>query len=533
MTTGAGKTNWNWYTRLRQSGIKYKRMKLRVDKKSAQPAYLQIKEQVTALIASGALAPGQVLPSSRQLAQELGLARNTVLQAFLELAADHWIESRPGGKTYVSKKPPTKVIADVAKPKAEPPQPSAPVKMDYTSFKFNGESFAMPRYYERWQGPEPYISFAKALPDPDQFPFGRIKKVSSNLLWYPEEFFFDRGHPQGHQPLVEHLEQVLTREMIDMSEGSNEVVICAGFQVGLNMLLGLLHRQGMAVAVENPTFASILNALISRHIPYLPVPMEHDGMDVDFLARNVEAKKIGLIITVPSLQNPTATVMSDEKRKALLRIAQKHNIPIIEDAWAMFLKMEGRALPTLKAMDEGGHVFMVGSFSKSFLPGLRIGFVCTPSDMAVPLVKFKRSTERSDSFFLQTLLLEFIKKGYMDLHTRKMARIYGERRRLTDAVMREHFPKDFRWEMPPGGFYFWVEMPKYIMSSNLLEYCVTKGVEFAPAKLFFAGKQDSNHMRIAFSLLTQQQIREGIERLGAAIKEYRKINGNNGNGNGR
>jgi DNA-binding transcriptional MocR family regulator len=497
-------------------------MKLRVDKSSATPAYLQIKEQVAALIASGALAPGEALPSSRTLAQELGLARNTVLQAFLELAAERWIEARPGGKTFVSHKPPTVTVAEVAQPKAEE---ASVRKMDWEPFRFNGESFAMPRYYERWQGPGAYISFAKALPDPRQFPFSRIKKVSSNLLWYPEEFFFDRGHPQGHQPLVEHLEQMLSREMIDMSQGANDIVICAGFQVGLNMLLGLLHRPGTAVAVENPTYASILNALISKRIPYVPVPMERDGMDVAYLEKRIAKDKIGCIVTVPSLHNPTSTVMSDQKRRALLKLAQKHDIPIIEDAWAMFLKTEGRALPTLKSLDEGGHVFMVGSFSKSFLPGLRIGFVCTPSPMAVPLVKYKRSTERSDSFFLQALLLDFIKKGYMDLHTRKMARIYAERKQLADSAMRAHLPEDFHWEVPVGGFSFWVEMPKNIMSGNLLEHCVKHGVEFAPAKLFFAEKQDSNHMRIAFSMLTQQQIREGMERLGAAIKEFRKVNG--------
>jgi DNA-binding transcriptional MocR family regulator len=499
-------------------------MKLRVDRHSGVPAYLQVKEQLIAFIKAGLLKPGDALPSSRKLAGQLNVARNTVLQAYLELAAEHWIETRPGSKTCVSAAPPATPPEEV-----EYPSTDAPVgevrQMDYCSFEFSGEGFALPQYYKKWKGPQEYISFAKALPDPRQFPFGRIKKISSNLLWYPQEFFFDRGHPQGHQPLVEHLEQTLSRELIDMSPGVNEVVICAGFQVGLNMLLTLLHRPGTAVAVENPTYASILNCLIARKLPYVPVPVERDGMDVDYLTKRVEREKVGLIVTVPTLHNPTATVMSAEKRRALLALAQKHNIPIIEDAWSMFLPAEGLALPTLKAEDRGGHVFLIGSFSKSFLPGLRIGFVCTPGEMAVSLVKLKRATERSDSFFLQALLLDFIKKGYMDLHVRKMARVYAERRRATQEAMREHFPRDFRWEEPPGGFYFWVEMPPKLQSMPLLEHCVQRGVEFAPAKLFFAEKRDANYLRLAYSMLTKSQIREGIERLGGAIIEYRKRDG--------
>jgi DNA-binding transcriptional MocR family regulator len=191
----------------------------------------------------------------------------------------------------------------------------------------------------------------------------------------------------------------------------------------------------------------------------------------------------------------------------------------------MFLKTEGRVVPSLKAMDEGGHVFLVGSYSKSFLPGFRIGFICTPGPMAVPLVKLKRATVRSDSFFLQTLLLEFIKKGYMDLHVRKMARIYSERRRLTDAALREHLPREFRWQVPKGGFYFWVEMPRDIMSADLLEHAVKHGVDFAPSRMFFAGKKDSHYMRIAFSMLTKAQIKEGAKRLGQAIKKWRRAGG--------
>ena len=502
-------------------------MLIEIDRKASTPVYLQIKEQIISLIKSGMLSPGEELPSSRRLATELGVSRKTILQSYLELSAEGWISSVPGSKTVVSSVLPGEEIHKVKPVWQEVEKaPKLPKKadMNWERYFFNGENFAIPRYYEKWDGPEPYISFAKALPDPKQFPFGRIKKIVSQLLWNPKGFFFDRGHPQGYQPLVEYLEHTLARDKIDMRPGVNEIVICSGFQVALNLLLTLVIRYGETVYVENPTYASILNALIARGIPHVGIPVEQDGMDIDFLEKRLkkDRAKAGAVITVPTLQNPTGTLMSRQKREALIYLAQRYELPIIEDAYAFFMRLETERPPTLKAFDAGGHVFLVGSFSKSFLPGLRIGFICTPGKVATSLVKLKRALDQSDSFFLQTILLEFIEKGFMDLHLRKMARIYRERMEVMAGALEENFPKDFRWQKPYGGLSIWVEMPRTMRSKPLLEYTVKKGVDFAPASLFFVGKKDSNHLRLAFSQVSQDEIREGIKRLGYAIRTFRK-----------
>ena len=509
-------------------------MLIEIDRKSGTPAYLQIKEQIVALIRAGKLKPGERLPSSRQLSRQLDIARKTVLSAYLELSAEGWIDSRPGSRTFVSETLPGEVLEraipawqDVSShlagdTDADTDADATPAPpMDWTPYAFKGEGFALPRYYEKWQGEEPYVSFAKALPDPRQFPFGRIKRIASQLLWEPREFFFDYGHPQGYAPLVEYLEEALARERIDMREGTNEVVLVNGFQSGFNLLLTLLYRPDTVLAVENPTYASILNCLIARRLPYVGIPMQADGMDVDYLAGVLTKTKVSAIITIPDLHNPTGAMMSREKRQQLIRLAQQHSVPIIEDAWAFFLRTEAPRLPSLKALDPGGHVFLVGSFSKSFLPGLRLGFICTPADIALSLVKLKRATVQSDSQFLQVLLLSFIQKGYMDLHLRKMARIYRERMAAMEAAMREHLPKNFRWQKPAGGFSFWVEMPQKLLSAPLLLHAVKYGVDFASSNFFYHDKQDSHFIRLAFSMLTQQEIKSGMKRLGRAIKAFK------------
>ena len=146
---------------------------------------------------------------------------------------------------------------------------------------------------------------------------------------------------------MEYLEEALARERIDMREGTNEVVLVNGFQSGFNLLLTLLYRPDTVLAVENPTYASILNCLIARRLPYVGIPMQADGMDVDYLAGVLAKTKVSAIITIPDLHNPTGAMMSREKRQQLIRLAQQHSVPIIEDAWAFFLRTEAPRLPSL------------------------------------------------------------------------------------------------------------------------------------------------------------------------------------------
>lgn len=391
--------------------------------------------------------------------------------------------------------------------------------MDWSLYQLTGSYFAKPRYEKRWHGREEWVCFSRAIPDVRLFPFERIKKVSGQMLWDPQSYFFDYGHPQGYFPLGEHIEMQLAKEGVNTGAGRNDVVICSGFQVGLNMLLQLLLEPGDSVAVEDPTFNSILNLLAARKIPCHGIPLEPDGMDVDYLERVLEREQPRLIITIPTLHNPTGVTMSTEKRLRLLELAQRHGVPIIEDYWSMMLGQDGRREPSLKTLDAGGHVIQLGSFSKAFLPGTRVAWACLPGGISTSFVKAKRALDRSDSYFLQTLVYEFIRKGYMDLHCRKVDRIYRARRDLMDELMRQHFPSAVSWKKPAGGFSFWVSLPPPLTSRELLEAAIKHGVEFNVGNYFYVDRRESNNLRLAFSTLTQPQIRQGIRRLGRVMSE--------------
>jgi len=503
-------------------------MLITVDRSSGAPVYQQIRDGIVALIKAGTLNPGDKLPGTRELATQLEVSRKTVLQAYLELAADSWVETHPGSCTYVLDRAALtgaaaySVPAPAAVDHGRPDGDDADIQqMDWSPYQITAKFFGQPQYRMNWQGEDEWINFSRAIPDAKLFPFERIKKVSSQLLWDPQAFFFDYGNPQGYMPLLEYIEMQLAKEGVVLGEDT-DLVICSGFQLSLSLLVTMLLKPGDSVAIEEPTFNSILNLVKARNIPYRGIPMEHDGMDVDYLERTLAKDKPRLIITIPTLHNPTGVNMSLEKRRRVIELAQRHNVPIIEDTWSMLLGHDGKHEPSLKALDGGAHVIQIGSFSKCFLPGTRVAWVALPAAMGMSFLKAKRAMDRSDSYFLQTIVNEFIKKGFMELHLRKMERIYRGRRELMDELMRAHFPSEVSWKKPAGGFSYWVGLPEPLNSRALLKEALKVGVEFAPGNYFYVSGRDTNYFRLAFSTLTQPQIRQGIKRLGKVLKRVVK-----------
>lgn len=507
-------------------------MFLSIDRAAGKPVYQQIRDGIIALVKAGTLTPGDKLPGTRELASQLGVSRKTVLIAYLELAADSWVESRPGSSTFVLDRSSLSQHVQRRGAAMEVLPPVAPGEhlMDWSPYQLEARFFSMPPYSSSWQGPDDWISFSRAIPDVRLFPFERVKKVSGQMLWDPKAYFFDYGHPQGYEPLVEYLRMRLAKEGINTAEEVNGVVIASGFQVSLNLVLSALTRPGDTIAVEDPTFNSILNLLDARRIRTVGIPMQPDGLDVEHLERLLKRGKAGerpsLLITIPTLHNPTGITMSRAKRERVIELAQRYSLPVVEDHWAMLMPGDGKREPSLKTLDTGGYVVQIGSFSKCFLPGTRVAWLVVPSALAVSFVRAKRALDRSDSYFLQTLVYEFIRKGYLDLHLRKVERIYRARRELMDELMRQHFPSDVTWRRPTGGLSYWVELPPQLRSRELLERAVAVGLDFAPGNFFYVDRRESSSLRLSFSTLTQPQLRQGVRRLGAvihqALRESRK-----------
>ncbi len=487
-------------------------MNFRLERKNGVPLYRQIIDQVNDWVKAGDLAPGAVMPSVRTLAKDLGVGVKTVRQAYDELTASGVLDAKTGSGTYVPDRPAGVVFTSQREEMQQAMSGLPP--MVWEPYKFDSEFFGLPRQKKT---DKEFADFSRSQPDPALFPFDRIKQVATNMLWYPQEFFFDRGHAQGYQPLVEWIEREMTLAGVNMDK--NSVIVTGGFQRALSMLLDLLVSRGGTVAVESPTYASILNLLIAKGIDYKAVPVDGAGMDTEFLAQLMRKEKISAVVTVPTYHNPTGTVLSQERREHLMRLAAQHRVPVIEDDWGRSLRYEGTAVPPLKALDPGGYVLHVGSFSKTFLPGLRIGWITVPNEIAVTMVRGKLASDHGDSWFLQVLLKEFIQKGYYDKHLRKTVKTYKQRRATMLAALKGNMPKEVSWIAPDGGLSIWVRLPNVLRSVPLLVAARERGVMFAPASLFMPGKKDAPAFRLAFSRCTEKQINKGISILGEVVKE--------------
>jgi DNA-binding transcriptional MocR family regulator len=491
-------------------------MNINIDRTSKEPAYEQIRRQIGDLVRDGLLEAGEKIPSVRELARSLGVSVKTVYSAYEALAAENIIATRHGSGTFITTQPGVatgvnlRTREEMGGPISELPP------MRWEPYFFRSEFFAVPRS-KRHIGD--LIKFTQAYPDPSLFPFERIKQVATNMLWYPKEFFFDIGNPQGHQPLVEYLEKEMALSGVPMAEGQNDIILTGGFQRALALILGRIMKPGQKVAIESPSYTSLLNMLTASGIDYVPIPVDDAGMDTEYLAGVLAQGEVRAVITIPTYHNPTGVTMSQDRREHLIRLAARHRMPIIEDDWGRLLRYEGEAPPPLKAIDSGGYVIHIGTFSKCFLPGLRIGWITSPSALAIPLTYAKIGADVGDSFFLQALLYEFIVRGHFTKHIRRTVKEYKRRRNVMCKLLKELLPDGCTFSIPAGGLSVWVKLPEHILSLPLLGLAREAGVEFLPAAFCMPNREDISAFRISFSRNSVEDIEAGMKLLCSIISD--------------
>jgi 2-aminoadipate transaminase len=333
------------------------------------------------------------------------------------------------------------------------------------------------------------------------------------MLWSPQEMFFDSGHPQGYLPLVDHLEKQMALLGVPMAPGENDIIITSGFQRALSVLLRLLVKPGGKVAIETPGYSAIINLLVAEGIPWVAIPVDSEGMETSALAATLARGDVQAVITMPTFHNPTGATLSPARRGQLLQLAAQYDIPVIEDDWARELRYEGTAAPPLKALDGGGYVVHIGTFSKSFMPGLRLGWITCPSALAKLLVYAKLGADQGDSYFLQAFLHEFISRGHYARHLRHVLAEYRKRRNALCRQLTRHLPAGCRFLAPTGGFTVWLELPPAIESLRLLPLARQLGIEFLPAAYCLPDRRDTHALRLAFSRTTVPQIDQAIPAL--------------------
>src|ERR1700751_5823491 len=378
------------------------------------------------------------------------------------------------------------------------------------------------------QRPE-VISFAGGLPAPQVFPAERFQEACQKVLEENHPLALQYGATEGYEPLREMVARHIARYGIKAK--SENVLITSGSQQALDLIGKLLINPGDRVLVEAPTYLGELQAFNVYGADYVSVPSDEDGLR-SYLLENPLRSGPKFMYVLPNFQNPGGTTLSEGRRHELVLLADKYGIPIIEDDPYGQLRYEGEHLTPLVVLDREnlrrddgysiGNVIYLSTFSKTLAPGLRLGWIVAPPEVISRLVQLKQGADLHSSTFVQIVAYEVARDNFLDEHVKLIRRVYRERRDVMFDAVTQYFPPEVTWTRPKGGLFLWMTLPAGADAEKLFETAVRENVAFVPGDCFYAPnghREDANRqLRLNFSAVEPERIREGIRRLSVAVR---------------
>lgn len=368
------------------------------------------------------------------------------------------------------------------------------------------------------------ISFAGGFPAPETFPCEEVAEVASQIARLEGATSLQYGPTEGLYALRELIAERLHRQGIACT--AEEVLITNGSQQALDLIGKVLLDPGDGVIVEQPAYIGGVAALGQYEADFVGVPMDMEGLQVEQLAQRLNERKgqgdatpVKACYTVTNFQNPSGVTLSLARRRALLALAEKEDFCIIEDNPYGDLRFEGEPIPPIKVDDTSGRVLYLGSFSKVFIPGFRLGYVVGPQAVIAKLAIAKQGADLCSNTFGQRVILECARRGMLEGLIGRSIDIYRVKRDLMLKALDEYFPPGVTWTRPQGGFFVWVTLPQGMDAKALLPQAVAQErVAYVSGGAFFTDGTGANTIRLAFSQAADDAIVEGIRRLGRFLK---------------
>lgn len=362
------------------------------------------------------------------------------------------------------------------------------------------------------------ISFARGVPSPDILPVEELAECARAIIASEGRTVLNYGPAGGYPPL---------REWIGMRHGvpPEQVVITPGSLMGLNFVARHVFRHGGRAIVEAPSYDRMHRILRALGVDVEEVPLSKDGLDLDFLAALLKRSPAPrLIYTMPTFHNPTGRSLSLSQRRHLVDLAREHGVLICEDDPYGLIRFEGEALPSLHELahekGSGGEwAIFSSSFSKTVAPGLRVGYLILPKRLVVAVEDLAAASYVSPPILPQAELFEFVRRGWFEPNLGRVRTILRSRHDAMIATLETHFPPGAEWSRPGGGYFLWLQLPEGVQSESLLARALENGVSFVKGSDFYAGAGGESAARLSFSFPSIDQIRDGIQRLAAWVRE--------------
>ena len=366
------------------------------------------------------------------------------------------------------------------------------------------------------------ISFAGGLPDTSTFPSATFAAMTARIADESCAKALQYGPTDGLIETKRCIADVMAAE--DMHVDTDDVLVTTGGQQVLDLVTKTLIDPGDTIVAEGPSYPGALNAFQAYQANVVQVDMDSDGMRVDLLEETLDqldrdGKRPKFIYTVPSFQNPGGVTLSLPRRKRLVEVARERELLVLEDNPYGLLRYEGDPTPTLYSLDGGVYVMYLGTFSKIFSPGLRLGWVVAPPPVLARINLGKQQADLCTSTLSQILVQAYFERHDWREYVDTLSELYRARRDTMLDALAEHFPAQAEWTRPGGGLFIWATLPDFIDTSDLLARALRENVAFVPGEGAFLDGRGRSSMRLNFSGANEERIREGIRRIGEVVKE--------------
>ncbi len=364
------------------------------------------------------------------------------------------------------------------------------------------------------------ISFAAGNPAPESFPVDELARLSAEIFASEPtkalQYSITEGYPELRADVTARL-----RDRFNIDNDDDMTIITSGGQQGIELLCKVMCDEGDTVICENPSFIGALNAFRSNGCETVGVPLEDDGgMDLNALEATLKAcPRAKILYLIPTFQNPAGTCMSLEKRKAVLELAKRYNVIILEDNPYGELRFAGEEIPTIKSLDTDGIVVYSGSYSKVLSAGMRIGFICGPEEIVQKMVVAKQVEDVHTNIFFQMLCHRYIHACDIDAHIAGIRALYRRKCGLMLSELDAHMPDCVKYTRPEGGLFLWCTLPDSISQGDFIKKAMEKKVAVVPGQAFNCDTTaPSQCFRLNYSTPSDEQIIAGVGYLCDAVR---------------
>ena len=361
------------------------------------------------------------------------------------------------------------------------------------------------------------ISFAGGLPNRDFFPIDQLKEATEAVFDIYGKDVFQYSSSEGLPELRQYIADTYQKEN-NLTVSPDNILITSGSQQGLDIIGKTFLNRGDGLLIEEPGYLGAIQAFSIYKPNFLPVPVNNDGMDSSKFEAVFTAEKPKLIYTVPNFQNPTGISYSEENRVSMANVVKGTNAILIEDDPYGSLRYKGQKKSPFKRLLPDNTI-LLGSFSKTVVPGFRIGWLVAPDHIMQKIIIAKQATDLHTSHFTQSIIYQFLANCNVETHIDRIRQAYGKQCSAMQEAISAYFPSSVTCTSPEGGMFLWAELAENMSALELFDIAANDKVVFVPGDPFYVNRKDTNTMRLNFSCVSEETIQTGIQRLGKAIEK--------------